>query len=537
LSSLSTRAELSIVVFDGDWRVVWSRGAADQAAVRDACAGAARNAVGRDGAERLFEVDAGQQGRFLALGCPQGDGCAMLLRRAERAGPLFDFIAAVPFATEIFGFMISNPYQAVTVADVQGRMCYISEVHERFLGLKRGEAIGQPAAKVIPNSRLPEVARSGKAEIAQLQHMLGVTRVVNRLPIRRGDEVVGAIGQVLFKEPEAVFRMQRTVIQRRAEQESDTPDHGAAGLLIGRSAPMQRLRREIETVAHLDVPVLVLGESGTGKELVAQAIHRTAHGDGGAPLVSLNLAALPATLIEAELFGYEAGAFTGGNRRGQRGRIEQAGGGTLFLDEVGDIPLEMQVKLLRVLEDRRIEPLGGGESRQVNFRLITATNRHMQGLIDAERFRLDLYYRLSGVVLRIPALRHRREDIPELLQHFVHGFCRRNGMPVPRISGDVIRYLANRDWPGNVRQLRQRVEEALVFCDMEELRVQDFERNAAGEAEIPPAPAPVRTGRLDELAYHAVLRAVAETGGNKKKAAEKLGIARSHLYKILARGG
>ncbi|KOF54748.1 hypothetical protein AD428_04955 [Achromobacter sp. DMS1] len=173
--------------------------------------------------------------------------------------------------------------------------------------------------------------------------------------------------------------------------------------------------------------------------------------------------------------------------------------------------------------------------QQQAFRLDRAPREH--AVADAERFRLDLYYRLSGVVLRIPALRHRREDIPELLQHFVHGFCRRNGMPVPRISGDVIRYLANRDWPGNVRQLRQRVEEALVFCDMEELRVQDFERNAAGEAEIPPAPAPVRTGRLDELAYHAVLRAVAETGGNKKKAAEKLGIARSHLYKILARGG
>jgi DNA-binding NtrC family response regulator len=324
---------------------------------------------------------------------------------------------------------------------------------------------------------------------------------------------------------------------------------------------MQRLRREIETVARLDVPVLVLGESGTGKELVARAIHSAGRGSHGvqgddegtqaAPLVSLNLAAFPATLIEAELFGHAAGAFTGSHRHGQPGKLEQAAGGTLFLDEVADIPMEMQVKLLRVLEDRMVERLGSRQARRVDFRLVTATNRDIQALIDGGRFRLDLYYRLSGVVLRVPALGQRLEDIPALLHHFVQAFCQRNGVPVPQVMPDVARHLASRRWPGNVRQLRQKIEEALVFCDGSRLRVQDFARgeenhmatmvapatHPLGQVFAPEdAPAPA-AARLRDLAYDAVLQAIARHGGNKKQAALELGISRSHLYKMLERGG
>jgi len=343
-------------------------------------------------------------------------------------------------------------------------------------------------------------------------------------------------------EPETVLR---DVLASVPGVRNDAPSLG----LIGESAPMQRLRREIQTVARLDVPVLILGESGTGKELVARAIHAAGNDaqQGERPLVSLNLAALPATLIESELFGYAPGAFTGSQRQGQAGKLEQAAGGTVFLDEVADIPMEMQVKLLRVLEDHMVERLGSRRAQRVDFRLVSATNRDISELIDAGRFRLDLYYRLSGVVLRIPALRQRREDIPALLQHFVEAFCTRNRMPAPQIDHDVARHLAGQPWPGNVRQLRQRIEEALVFCDGQTLRVADFARGDAARnvavTEVvqpqitPPADALQIIGTdMNEVAHAAVLDAIARHGGNKKRAAEQLRISRSHLYKILERG-
>lgn len=542
-----------------------------------ALAASARLADDGDSAQdagRLFECslpgpDSKPARRFIAMRLRDRERQVILLRPAERDAALFDFLGAVPFAGAILDHFITNPYQAITVADRAGNVRFISPVHEKFLGLRTGEGTGRPAVDVIPNSRLAQVAASGKAEIGQLQEMNGVTRVVNRIPISAAGEVVGAIGQILFKEPEAIGRMHREMTQLRSQlaqtqRELDALREQQAGagpgLLIGDSAPMQRLRREIDTVARLDVPVLILGESGTGKELVARAIHGASRAAQGKPLVSLNLAALPATLIESELFGHAAGAFTGSHRLGQAGKLEQAAGGTLFLDEVADIPMEMQVKLLRVLEDHMVERLGSRQAQRVDFRLVAATNRDIQALIDGGRFRLDLYYRLSGVVLRIPALGQRREDIPALLTHFVRGFCARNKVPVPEVASEVPRYLAERRWPGNVRQLRQKIEEALVFCDARVLRAADFARGeesavayslsepplpygkaldeavdeAADEAEIDAGTA--SPADLREVAYEAVLQAIARHGGNKKRAAEQLRISRSHLYKILARG-
>ncbi len=540
-------------------------------ATANAAQAACDQATDRANGSRLFPVDAGEH-RYIGLCLEDGDHQLILLHRAESHAVLFEFLGTGPFASAILDHFLTDPYQAITVADRDGRVRFISPVHEKFLGLETGEGIGRPAAKVIPNSRLPQVVASGKAEIGQLQQMNGITRVVNRIPIRQDGAVVGAIGQILFKGPEAMVRMHDELSELRSQvaryqRELDGLRETQPALgLIGESAPMQRLRREIQTVARLDVPVLILGESGTGKELVANAIHSAGREPvSDRPLVSLNLAALPATLIESELFGHAPGAFTGSQRQGQAGKLELAAGGTVFLDEVADIPMEMQVKLLRVLEDHMVERLGSRRAQRVDFRLISATNRDVPALIDAGRFRLDLYYRLSGVVLRIPALRQRREDIPALLQHFVSAFCTRNGVPLPKIDLDVARHLAGQPWPGNVRQLRQRIEEALVFCDGRTLRVVDFARGEAarglvgGESEpamhplarayphedadagrVPASaaalPVSETVGGMSELAYAAVVDAIARHGGNKKRAAEQLRISRSHLYKILERG-
>lgn len=580
MSSLTTqgtnKTALGVLVCARDGARVVAIGACADPAIADAalaaCAGARAPSQGR----KLFPVEAGTR-RFIGLSLEDGDHQLILLHRADTQAVLLDFLGTVPFAGAILDYFLNDPYQAITVVDKAGRVRFISPIHEKFLGLDTGAGIGRPAAEVIPNSRLPQVVASGKAEIGQLQQLDGATRVVNRMPIRQNGEVVGAIGQVMFKGPEALVRMHKELVELRSEvaryqREFDglrnglherQPNFG----LIGESAPMQRLRREIQTVARLDVPVLILGESGTGKELVARAIHGAGpEPASGRPLVSLNLAALPATLIESELFGHAPGAFTGSQRQGQAGKLELAAGGTVFLDEVADIPMEMQVKLLRVLEDHMVERLGSRRAQRVDFRLVSATNRDIPELIDAGRFRLDLYYRLSGVVLRIPALRQRREDIPALLQHFVDAFCARNAMPAPGIDHHVARYLAGQPWPGNVRQLRQRIEEALVFCDGRTLRVADFARgeSARGRSGLespPPAHAaepahPYETSTADdlpspspalrspgepaagmrELAYAAVMDAVARHGGNKKRAAEQLQISRSHLYKILERG-
>lgn len=513
------------------------------------CAAVEEQRVERgSGAGTLFQVElaggseAGARYTVLALGDETTE--VALVRPTDESAALLDFVASVPFAFAILNMFLTHPYQAITVADHEGLMRYISPVHEKFFGLAPGAATGRRAEEVIPNSRLSQVARSGKAEIGEmLQLGPDVTRIVNRIPIFEGGALVGAVGQVSFSGVQALNRMQQRLnqlhddVQHYKRELRQLKRSTAPATLVGSSAPMQRLGREIDAVAPLDVPVLILGETGSGKELVAQAVHARGR-DPQAPLVSLNLAALPATLIEAELFGYEAGAFTGGKKQGQPGKLEQAEGGTLFLDEVADIPMEIQVKLLRVLEDRQVQRLGANEGRHVNFRVVAATHRDLRALIDSGRFRLDLYYRLSGVVLQVPALRQRVEDIPALMQRFAESFCERNGLTLPRIAPGVMSYLAQQSWPGNVRQLRQRVEEALVFCDGRSLSVEDFARHQ--ELLIKPAPAsepmPPAVLPLKSLERVAIQDAIARHGGNKKRAAQELGISRSYLYKVLGGG-
>lgn len=493
------------------------------------------------------------EGACVGVALSAGSAEIAIVRPAEGNATLLDFVVAVPFAFDILEQILNDPYRGITVADQTGTIRYISPVHEKFLGLPHGGGIGKSAEDAIPNSRLRAVIESGKAEIGKPQKLSdGVTRVVSRRPIRRNGRIVGAVGQVMFRDEEALSQMAAEMRQLRSQLEFyrtqlDGLREIRQGMaeLVGDSQAMQRLRHEISTVAKLDVPVLILGESGTGKELVARAIHDI--GRPGHPLVSLNLAALPSSLIESELFGHAAGAFTGSTKQGRPGKFEMANDGTLFLDELGDIPMDVQVKLLRVLEERVVERLGSHISKRMTFRLISATHREIDALVQSGSFRHDLFYRIGGVTLRVPPLKHRLEDIPALTSHFVDAFCRRNGLPVPKIESGVNRYLADQTWPGNLRQLRHRVEEALVFSEPDLLTLEAFTRNDAsrveprGSARVAElashtAPAlPMRpVGRLKEQERAAALRAVEACDGNKKQAAERLGISRSYLYKLLA---
>lgn len=483
---------------------------------------------------------------------PSRDSVCFLVFAVQEADELSEFLASVEAAPDILRHFVTDPYKAIVVVDPKARISYMSSVHEKFFGLKHGEGIGKHVTEVIENTKLQEVVATGRAQVAQLQEMNGVTRVVSRLPIYdRNKRLVAAIGQVMFKGPETMQEL--SVELAKVRQELDFYKRELSGIrnrsfgldqIVGSSEAVRRLKQDVVRVARLDVPVLLTGESGTGKEMVAHAIHMLSPRNDK-PLVLVNSAAMPANLVESELFGYEPGAFTGADRKGRKGKFEAANTGTLFLDEIGDMPMDMQVKMLRVLQDGHFERVGGDKARHSDFRLVSASNRDFKAMIGDSTFRLDLFYRISTVTLRLPPLRERLEDIPELTDTFLEAFAQRHGSARKSISEAAIRFLQSSAWPGNIRQLQHAIERAAIFCDGVILNVEDFEglevtERVAGK-DVEPLSMESATkwssdvrGAKDRVESELILEAMKRTGGNKKRVAEELGISRSYLYKRLA---
>lgn len=340
------------------------------------------------------------------------------------------------------------------------------------------------------------------------------------------------------------LRRENLSLRRRIEVE-----RSQRGALIGNSEGMQRVRAMIEKVAETDATVLVRGESGTGKELVAREVHERNSVRNQGPFVAVNCAALPSELIESELFGHEKGAFTGAAARRQ-GKFEQANGGTLFLDEIGDMSSNVQAKLLRALEERRIERLGGNESIPVDVRIVSATHRPLEQEIAAGNFRADLFYRLRVVTIDIPPLRDRREDIPVLAETFTRAAAERYGLPFRQIAQSALRRLVEYEWPGNVRELKNTIERAAIMAEGEELRSHDLpdEITAAPEKGTPansegteggltvPFTADFREDRR-EFERRYISRCLEHTHGNVTRAAEILGMHRQSLQHKLRQLG
>ncbi|MGH9832702.1 MAG: sigma-54-dependent transcriptional regulator [Blastocatellia bacterium] len=327
------------------------------------------------------------------------------------------------------------------------------------------------------------------------------------------------------------------------------------GDLLGASDEMRRIYDLINKVAATDVTVLICGESGTGKELVARAIHEQSAQRRDGSFVAMNCAALPSELIESELFGHEKGAFTGA--AGQRkGKFESASGGTIFLDEIGDMSLNTQAKLLRVLEERKVERLGGSHSIPVDVRVISATNRELAAAVAAEKFRADLYYRLRVVQIDLPPLRERREDIPLLASHFLKTYAEKYRLKCVEIGAEAMKRLVAYDWPGNVRELRNAIERSAVLADGGSLRAEDLPEEIQARSSEPSSSKPAETfqratpadeaedflnipyltdfreaRREFERAY--IERVLNETGGNVTRAAERVGMHRQSLQQKL----
>ena len=306
--------------------------------------------------------------------------------------------------------------------------------------------------------------------------------------------------------------------------------------LIGRSAVMTRLLETVTQVAPSEATVLITGESGTGKEVIAGAIHYNSSRREG-PFIKINCAAIPETLLESELFGHEKGSFTGADRR-REGKFRQADGGSIFLDEVSEMSLAMQVRLLRVLQEREITRVGGEEVIRVNVRVITATNRDLPAAIEAGRFRKDLFYRLNVVTLHVPPLRERKDDIPPLAEHFLKMFAEKNRKRVRGFTPQAMDRLLRYDWPGNVRELMNTVERGVVltrseYIDEGELTpvlLKQHEEETVLPGEVPAA-------SLEELEKATILKTLEQTGGNKSEAARRLGITRRTLHQKLKKYG
>jgi DNA-binding NtrC family response regulator len=309
---------------------------------------------------------------------------------------------------------------------------------------------------------------------------------------------------------------------------------GARAQVIGSSPAWRRVGEMVEQIAPSRATVLIVGESGTGKELIAGLIHQLSP-RAERPFITLNAAALPATLLEAELFGHEKGAFTGAQQR-KLGRFELADGGTLFLDEIGDMPPEVQVKILRVLQDGAFERLGSTRTLQVDVRVVAATNKDLMQEVEAGRFRLDLYYRLNVISLRLPALRERREDIPLLVAHFLRRYAAQNNKQVSGIQQQALQFLQLADWPGNVRELENVIERAVVLAKEPIISISELPANFQ-EKELAPTPndhfALPSNATLADIEREAIAQALRHSGGNRQATARSLNIGLATLYRKL----
>jgi two-component system response regulator HydG len=343
-----------------------------------------------------------------------------------------------------------------------------------------------------------------------------------------------------FKLSEACLFLERALAERGMRRENDQlrrivdERFGFEGL-IGKSPPMQQVYDLLQRVAPVLAPVLILGESGTGKELVARAIHFGGP-RGKAPFVAVNCAALPEQLLESELFGHARGAFTGATET-KKGLFVEADGGTLFLDEIGELPLPLQAKLLRALESSAVRPVGGAAERKVDVRIVAATNCDLVTAVQERRFREDLYYRLHVIPIRLPPLRDRREDIPLLVEHFLRRHAERHpGAPARHIGPEVMKWLIEQPWPGNVRELENTIERLVLLArgpniDLLEISQKEPEATADPLAQFQSEIVPLRVVQRRYVEW-----VLAQTDGNKVRAAQLLGIDASTIYRMLARG-
>lgn len=424
------------------------------------------------------------------------------------------------------------------VINTDGIITHFNQAYGRFLNIDPTEQIGKHITEVVENSRMHIVARTGKAEINDRQSIKGQDMIVQRIPIKKDGEVVAVFGQVIFKDAKEVGKLARKLNELESKVRIYQKDLDSLRMakysidsIIGESKSIRHAKKEALKAAATSLPVLILGESGTGKELFAQSIHN-ASSRKHKPIIRLNCAAIPGELLESELFGYEKGAFTGAKTSGKKGKFELAHQGSLFLDEIGDMPLEMQPKLLRALEEKEFERVGGTRMLRSDFRLIAASNQDLEAKVKERTFRADLYYRLNVIPVQIPPLRERERDILLIAQHFLKNITEETSKQKLAITDSAEELLFNHQWPGNVRELNNVIERTVATC----------EEDLISPADLPfylfqnkISPGRINQSLLKEVVTKAEKTAIQDalriTDYNKMNAADLLGIHRTLLYK------
>ena len=481
------------------------------------------------------EFDIGEV-KFTANRTPIWSGCrvagvVMTLNTAtEREKHLASQLCHSNEQVETFNDIFESLCQGLIAVDMDGKIFYCNHAYEDMMGLNREDLIGSNVGDAVENSRIHIVLRTGMPEFGAMQMINNRRVIVNRLPMFKNGRLVGAIGQSVFKnlgEVEQLLKRNKQVLNNKKVYK--VPDKGSMATfehIIGTSTSLLHAKNLAAKVAPTDINVLIQGESGTGKDLFAQAIH-SASLRKDKPFIAVNCASIPSELLESELFGYDEGAFTGAKRGGKKGKFELAEGGTIFLDEIGDMPLTMQAKLLRVIQNRVFEHVGGEKVQNCDVRIIAATNRNLEHLVKQNKFREDLFYRLNVVCIEIPALRQRRGDIEELVMNLMPDICSRLKVPLKNFSPEAMEYLKHYPWIGNIRELINFLEEISVTVDSMTIlprHLPDKMRSLQqDDGETP----------LDEPAHDEqsqIVDALKKAKGNKSLAAKLLGIHRSTLY-------
>lgn len=461
------------------------------------------------------------------------------LKNGDRYSKMEELIRSLDAMKDI----VDNVYQGMVLVDKEGRV--LKWCYEKLLGIKEEDVLGKHVDEAIENTRLHVVVKTGQKELCEIQRIQGRDMLANRFPIIEDGEVIGAIGTVLFRNIEElraitkkVEMLEKTVNKYRNEISKMYSAKYTFENIITQNVDMIELKEFAARVANSDSTVLIQGESGTGKEFFAHAIHNASN-RRYAPFVQINCAAIPHELLESELFGYEGGAFTGAKKEGKIGKLELANGGTVLMDEISSMPMSMQAKLLRVLEEREIERIGGNTKVKIDVRIIACTNENLKTAVKQGKFRNDLFYRLNVVEINIPPLRERMDDIPVLCDEILSQLVRNMGFTYKTVTDRAVEALKLHSWPGNVRELRNVLERAANMSSGNLITLEDLPDYIKSNVKdrVSKADKSCLKTRVIDTELDAIIEALEKTNGNRTEAAKLLGIHRTGLYKKIKKYG
>lgn len=441
--------------------------------------------------------------------------------------------------SEILEILLDTTDEMVVIIDCNGCVVMLSKSYRDFLQVK--DYIGRHVTEIIQNTRLPHILATKASELGEIQEINGTNMVASRIPILgKNNELLGAVGKVMFKDAKELYSLAQKVSRLESEvgyyknalnQELDTGRYFSQ--ISGDSSVSQKVKKIAMHASRTDSNVLIVGESGTGKELYAQAIHNASK-RRKQPYIRVNCAAIPNELLESELFGYENGAFSGARKEGKKGKFELANGGSLLLDEIGEMPLSMQAKLLRVLQEKELSRLGGEKITKIDVRIITSTNINLKEAMEGKTFREDLYYRLDVVKIDLPPLRERLCEIRVIANDLLTKLSKKMEIYVEKIEQSAFEIFLKHSWPGNVRELENVIERAINLLDNETVIqtchlpkkiVESTDTNSMFDQNksLPTL--------IKEMEKKAIKLKLKETNNNKKLTSKLLGISRANLYK------